>query len=148
VGYERWGRGRGDGRHDLEGSPDQRLLDRHRAGDGALMIEAGTPIHVVERRLFDGDLRRHFVGEVLTVGPNAVTAGGYAFVYDVNRDCWERLPDRRARVVSLVDSRLLIRLLPADVDVEQVHYTSENKRHVVTDGRSFSIDVNEFSPVR
>ena len=112
------------------------------------MIEPGTPIHVAERRHFDGDLRRHFVGEVLTMGANALTAGGWGFVYDVNRDRWERLPDRRARVVSLIDSRLLIRLLPTDVDVDEIHYTVEKGRHVVTDGRSFSLDVNEFGPAR
>ena len=108
------------------------------------MIEIGTRIHVVERRLFEGDLRRHFVGEVTDVGPTVLIARGYAFVFDPNRDRWERLPDQRSRVVPLVDGRLLVRILPSTVDVAQVRYEVRERRLVVTDGDALELDVSEF----
>ena len=44
------------------------------------LLEKGEKVHVIERRVFDGDARRHFVGEVEEVNDTAIRATGYTFV--------------------------------------------------------------------
>ena len=46
-----------------------------------MIVKPGDKIHVMSRRNFDNDLRRHFVGEVTQASDVAVLATGYVFVY-------------------------------------------------------------------
>ena len=41
-----------------------------------MVIDKGEKIHIVTRRNFEGDLRRHFVGEVVEVQDAAVRIEG------------------------------------------------------------------------
>jgi hypothetical protein len=115
----------------------------HPALHAAFMFEPEEKIHVVERRMFESDLRRHFIGEIVRASDWAVLASGHAFIYDADRDRWVRSADRRTRVVSLIDSGLLIRVVPKDTVIEDVAYEFRD-RLVVTDGK-FHLDINEFN---
>jgi hypothetical protein len=48
-----------------------------------MVLTEGEKVHVITRRLFDNDLRRHFVGEVKAVSDVAVRLEGYAFVLNI-----------------------------------------------------------------
>ena len=48
------------------------------------MIIKGEKVFVITRRLFDEDLRRHFVGEVQEITNVAMRVQGYSFVFDDN----------------------------------------------------------------
>ena len=48
-----------------------------------MILQPGEKVHVVERRSFDTDIRRHFVGAVEDVDISAFRATGYAFFDDV-----------------------------------------------------------------
>lgn len=108
-------------------------------------IDAGDKVHTVERRAFDNDLRRHFVGEVTGMGESFMTVRGWVFVFDTGSATYKRHPEQRVRVISLVDSRLIINIIPENVEVENVRYTtSEDGGLRVTDEAEFSLSVNEF----
>lgn len=47
-----------------------------------MIVNRGEIVHVVTRRLFDGDLRRHFVGKVEEAEGCVARLKGYTFVYD------------------------------------------------------------------
>jgi hypothetical protein len=110
------------------------------------MFEPGEKFHLVERRAFETDLRRHFGGETIEARDGIVLAAGYAFVYDADRDRWVRSTDLRRRIVSLADSRNLVRLIPRETKLEEVQYVLKDKL-VVTDGK-FQLDINEFNAKR
>lgn len=113
-----------------------------------MLLSLEDKVHVVERRLFDADIRRHFVGTIVRLTEVAALVRGTAFVYDAGRAAFVRIDEERTRVVSLVDARLLVRLLPPEADLAAVTYEMLGDRLVVTDGVSFTLDINEFGARR
>ena len=112
-----------------------------------MIIKADEKVHVVQRRLFEGDVRRHFVGEVVEGGDSAIRVRGYSFVLDKASNQYVRRPEKRERVVSLVSGNLIINILPFDAKVDKATYSSGKDGHLcVTDGETFSLDIHEFGP--
>jgi hypothetical protein len=117
-------------------------------GVSVLFVE-GDKIHVAERRGFENDVRRHFVGEIVRTSDIAVLVQGWVFVYDANSASFDRHPELRTRVVSLVDARMIINSIPKGADLESTEYVLDDHGIlVVTDGRNFSLSVSEFSSRR
>ena len=111
-----------------------------------MILEPGTKLHVITRRNFEEDLRRHFAGEVMRATDMTAMVRGYAFVFSTTRNEFTRRPERRTRVISLADAGNIINVIPRDVDLEALTYAySENRRLTVTDGKDFLLDINEFS---
>ncbi|MBN1782775.1 hypothetical protein JW948_16685 [bacterium] len=111
-----------------------------------MLMHPGDKLHIITRRLFPEELRRHFIGEVQSVNENAVRVKGYVFVQDRVRNEFQRRDDVRIRVFSLVDAGLIINIIPAEVDIEEIRYEMTPENHVVvTDGKEFSLDMQEFS---
>jgi len=110
------------------------------------MFAKGEKIFVITRRLFEKDLRRHFVGEVQETSETAVRVRGYAFVFDESTNDFIRREELRTRVFSMIDAGIVINLLPGDVDMEQIRYGMDAKnRRVITDGKAFQMNVSEFA---
>jgi hypothetical protein len=116
-----------------------------------MVLNVGEKIHVVTRRLFESDAKRHFVGEVEAAAESIVRLQGYVFVFEFNAmvNRFVRRPERRARIVSLTDSNNLINVIPSEVDLEELEYKLSPKKHlVITDNKAFSLDINEFGSAR
>ena len=114
-----------------------------------MILKEGEKVHIITRRLFENDLRRHFAGEVQAVGEVAVRIEGYVFVFDAGNVRYVKRPERRVRIFGLADSGNIINVIPAHVDLEALSYqTSANNHMVFTDGKSFTLDINEFSAIR
>ncbi len=110
-----------------------------------MVLQKGEKIHIIIRRRFEDDLRRHFIGEVLEVDGILVRTEGYVFVFDTVINQYIRRKDKRIRIVGLADSGNIINVLPANADLKNTKYV-ENKeqRLVVTDEKTFELDINEF----
>ena len=114
-----------------------------------MVLKEGEKVHIISRRLFENDLRRHFVGEVRAVSEVAVRLEGYVYVFDAGDVRYVKRSERRVRIFGLADSGSIINVLPAHVDLDALSYqVSAKNRTVLTDGKSFSLDINEFSTVR
>lgn len=110
-----------------------------------MLLEQGDKIHIAQRRAFETDIRRHFIGEVMNVTDWAVRAKGYTFVFDRTKNQYFRLPELRTRILSIIDASMIINILPRTAKVDKSVYTINNAtRLVVTDGETFSLDINEF----
>ena len=111
-----------------------------------MILEPGTKLHVITRRTFEDDLRRHFAGEVMRATDMTAMIRGYTFVLSTTRNEFVRRPERRTRIMSLVDAGNIINVIPRDVDLESLAYIyGEDRRLMVTDGKDFRLDINEFS---
>ncbi len=109
------------------------------------MLKEGEKVHVVQRRSFESDVRRHFIGEVQEANDVVARVFGYVFVFDKGKNSYIRLPESRTRILSLTDAALIINLLPDAARIEKARYTTnKDMRLVVTDGETFSLDINEF----
>ncbi len=113
------------------------------------MLSKGEKIFIITRRLFESDLRRHFVGEIEAVSGGAIRVQGYVFVYDTANNDYVRRDGIRTRLFSLVDANLVINILPRDVNIKDVLYRLDNSNHLVlTDEKLFRLDINEFGLLR
>lgn len=110
-----------------------------------MILEQGEKVHIIVRRRFEDDLRRHFIGEVVDVDTTVARLKGNTFVLDTTSNQYIRRPDMRIRIIGLSDSGSIINVLPVNADLEQAKYTQNaENRLVVTDGKTFSLDINEF----
>ena len=114
-----------------------------------MLIVPGDKVHVIERRMFESDIRRHFIGTVDHVDQAAMGATGYSFVYDPGSLTFVRRAEPRIRIIPLAASGFIINLLAESADVAGAYYTTDDQNHlIVTDGDNFSLDINEFGPLR
>lgn len=109
-----------------------------------MVLEIGERVHVIERRRFDTDLRRHFIGEVQGVEGGVMRVSGYTFVYDPGRTAYTRLNERRTRIISLESDGIIINVVSIDTNLDDVRYEEVEGRLVATDGGSMRLDINEF----
>ncbi|MBU4232931.1 MAG: hypothetical protein L6277_11655 [Desulfobacterales bacterium] len=113
-----------------------------------MVIEKGAKVHIITRRIFETDLRRHFVGEVKSATENVIFVEGYAFIFDTRIHAFEKRPELRQRIFSLINNGNIIFVLPPTADLEKMTYhITEEHRLVITDG-SCSLDINEFGAQR
>ncbi len=113
-----------------------------------MLLDIGEKVHVIERRLFETDVRRHFVGVIERVEATSIRATGYFFVYDTGSTTFVRGNEQRTRVMPLATSDLIINVAPSETSLEDVRYVDENGRLIVTDGGAFRLDINEFGRLR
>jgi hypothetical protein len=113
-----------------------------------MLLDIDDKVHVIERRLFDSDVRRHFFGAVERIDTSAMRITGYVFVYNSGSSTYERGTQLRTRVMPLASSGFVINIAPNDTNVEDVRYVERNGRLTVTDGGVFELDINEFGGSR
>lgn len=114
-----------------------------------MVIDVGEKVHVIERRRFDGDIRRHVCGVVDRSDDTAVRITGYEFIYDSGLSGYIRGQRARTRTVPLGAAGYVVNVIPPDTVIESVRYESdESGRLRVTDGDSFNLDINEFGRLR
>jgi len=111
------------------------------------MLDKGEKVFVITRRLYEGDRIRQFIGEVLETADSIMKVRGYVFVHDDFTNEMVRRDDVRTRIISLTDAVNIVMILPKEVFIENVRYEiNEQKQRVLTDGESFSMNMNEFGP--
>ena len=110
-----------------------------------MVIAQGNKLHIITRRLFDTDLRRHFAGVVEEVSGTLIKIKGYVFVFDDSDNQFVRRDEQRTRVFSISDSGLIINVLAEEVDLSQLKYEIDSQgRRMLTDGGAFGLNVTEF----
>lgn len=78
----------------------------------------------------------------------AIRLIGYVWVFDSANGEFVRKPQERERVVCLGD-RLIINVLSPEADLEATKYVIDpQKGLLVTDDKSFSLEITEFSAMR
>lgn len=114
-----------------------------------MLIEINEKVHVVVRRAFETDLRRHFIGEIKVAKDSIVRAEGYFLVFDKNKNTFIKKPSIRVTVIDLASSGYWINILPKDINLTELDYIYDsNKKLTLTDGNSFQLDINEFGALR
>ncbi len=109
------------------------------------LVGCGEAIHVIERRLFSDDVRRHFIGEIEACTDRVLRVKGHLYVYDSGTSAFSRKPELRTRLIPL-DNRVIINILPEGISLEEIRYTHDTEGNLtLTDGAGFELDISEFS---
>jgi hypothetical protein len=111
-----------------------------------MVLEVGEKIHVIVRRKWEDDVRRHFVGEVTEATENVARAKGYVFVFNPTKYEYIKRPELRDRIVSLTDGGNTINIIPSTVDLDKVSYQMSKNNRLVFAAGEYSLDINEFGP--
>ena len=109
------------------------------------LLSKGEKVHVIRRRRFDGDLRRHFAGEITESNGSRVRAVGRTFLYDNKSTSWIRHEELRTKIFDLGHPDFIVNVLDATTDMESIRYeVDERGQLIVTDGLNLALDINEF----
>ena len=123
-------------------------MNRHKPNEIQMktaLLSPGEKIHVMHRRRFEKDLRRHFVGQVEAYEQGIARTSGYVFVIDdLSKHLFVKRPDCRTKLVPVGSGDVIVNVIPQDVDLERVAYEIQDRTLWVTDGSGWSMDVKEF----
>ncbi len=96
-----------------------------------------------------GDLRRYFVGEIVAASDTLARVVGYTSVLDNMTGQFVRRYERRIRIIGLAETGNIINILPLNADIESSQYKQSTEgKLIVTDGKNFTLDINEFGSSR
>lgn len=111
-----------------------------------MFLTIGEIVFIIIRRQFETDLRRAFIGEVqgISASEEVIRAKGYPFVYDEITNEFVRIPFKRIHIYSLTDSRMFIRVIEDEIKYEEVNYAWKDGQRIITDGKSFTMNISEF----
>lgn len=102
------------------------------------MLSIGEKIFVIVRPLFESDLHVHFIGEVQDVSETAVRVRGYLSILDNSSGKFVQRNDLRTRIFPMIDAGIVINVIPREVILEEVRYSSNDKhQRVITDDKAF-----------
>jgi hypothetical protein len=109
------------------------------------VIHPGEKLHIIERKHFEFDPMRHFIGEVVSISQNVVRIRGRVWVFDMTRHLFIRKPEVRERIFVLGE-RHVVNVLPAWVVIDDLVYeTKEGSVTIVTDNTGYSLNISEFA---
>jgi hypothetical protein len=114
-----------------------------------MIIEPGEKIHVIFRHIFEGDLERHFIGNVEKCEINLVRATGFMYSEETKighvGDFVKRL-DVRVRIIPLDCESVIVHILPKSVNVEKISYKYNVADGAVrvTDGSDWHLDLSNL----
>ncbi|REJ77321.1 MAG: hypothetical protein DWQ47_13100 [Acidobacteria bacterium] len=110
-----------------------------------MVLKKGESIHVINRRAFETDLRRHFLGVVQEIEGSIVRLVGNAIVYDSTKNIFVQREDQRTRILDIGSAGYIVNVISESVNIKELKYKYDNNnRLVLTDDKAFTMDINEF----
>jgi hypothetical protein len=73
-----------------------------------MILKKGEKVHVIHRRYFEKEARRHFVGTVEEYETGVARVVGYVYTVDRTKYSFMRRPEKRTRIISLVSGNVLV----------------------------------------
>jgi hypothetical protein len=114
-----------------------------------MLVSQGEKFHVVMRRAYEGQVRRHFIGQADAVTDAVVRATGYVFIYEDIDAQYIKKETPRTTILDLAESGYIVNFIPQSVNIDDLRYEIVDQKFlVVTDGKGFILDINEFGPNR
>ena len=106
-------------------------------------LESGEKIFVIHRPLFPGDPRRHFFGSVEACEGDLARVTGRSFALDPRSNTFSPRDRSRTRVIPLATAGVMVNILPLEVNIDQIKYSSIAGGQLrITDGSDWHLDIN------
>lgn len=104
-----------------------------------MILEIGDIVLVSNRRMFERDETRYFLGRTIATDGTLLKAEGYSFVKDLGNGQIVKKEERRIKVLSIASPGHIVYQLPSDIIVDDVDiesgegdaYLSENGRRIL-----------------
>lgn len=106
-------------------------------------LAVGEKAHIVERRKFEGDLRRQFVAQVEFANAHHLRANGNMFVFSPPTGLFERIEPGQVRVFDN-DNQIGITVLPPHFDPQSAEYKRIRNEMQFCDANGFKMELGDF----
>jgi hypothetical protein len=114
-----------------------------------MIVNKGEKVHVIYRRHFESEVRRHFAGEIIEVSETTVRLEGNAIIFDNANNQYVKKTESRTTIIDLAESGYITNIIPREVNINELKYVLDNDmRLTLTDGKKFCLDINEFGANR
>jgi len=108
-----------------------------------MLLNKGDTVLVANRRLFETDEVRFFIGRVDEYDAGIVKATGRSYVHDVMSGRMIEKADKRTRILSLSSGTSLVYQIPGTVSLEALKFVDEAGRLSLTDEKGFTMNLTE-----
>ena len=106
-----------------------------------MIAKPGENIHVITRRNFEGELRRHFVGKIIEMFETTARIEGHLYIFNSVDSQFVRIPKERTTIVDLAESGYIVTIIPPEVVIDHLRYElSDQGKLIATDNQGFSLD--------
>lgn len=65
-----------------------------------MLLEISEKVQVVVRRIFETDLRRHFIGEIKAAKDSIARIEGYSMIFDKGQNTFIKKPNIRVTIMD------------------------------------------------
>ena len=108
-----------------------------------MVLQSGNKVLIVQRRLFEKDSPRFFVGTVDVCEAGLVKVTGYTHFQDKMTGHVQRKDDVRTKVIPIASGTVLVYLLSDDTRIDDLHFIHTSSQVMITDGSNFRMDLTE-----
>lgn len=109
-----------------------------------MILDKGYKILVLQRRLFEEDHARFFVGIVDGYENGVVRATGTSWIRNTYSGKFERKQDLRTKILSIGSGTLVVYQLPSGCDLNALEFQVDASQNLIlTDGASLRMDLSE-----
>lgn len=108
-----------------------------------MILDPGTKVLIVHRRLFENDKSRYFVGTVQECEGEIATVSGHTWVQDQFDGRFSKKEDVRTKIIALSSPGLITYRLPSDIQAEGLSFTMSEGKVWLTDDKRFRMDLSE-----
>ena len=111
-----------------------------------MILEVGSKVLVVNRRMFENDKERFFIGLVDNCENGLAQVTGHTWVKDNFNGAFVRKEDLRTKVVALASPGLIVYLLPSAIQYNQLRFemTDNGQVWLRDGGPHFKMDLSEM----
>ena len=110
-----------------------------------MITSKGEKVHIIYRRNFETEVRRHFIGEITESNESIVRLQGKAVIFDTSKNMYIKKTETRITIIDLSESGYIVDIIDKSINIDDLSYsTDQNKRLILTDNKNFKLDINEF----
>ena len=110
-----------------------------------MILESGDVVLVSNRRMFERDETRFFVGRTVACDGPLFKAEGFTFVRDLSNGHIIKKEEKRIKLISLDSPGHIVYQLPGDINVDNVDIESGNGDAYMVDGSKRLLNLSERS---
>ena len=110
-----------------------------------MILEPGSKVLIVHRRLYEKDKGRYFIGTAARCEDGLAKVTGKTWVQDTFNGKFLKKEDARVKIIPLTSAGLIIYVLPAKVDLERLEFSFSGKGNVFLEDKhnGFHMDLSE-----
>lgn len=110
-----------------------------------MLIEPGSKLLIVHRRLYDRDRARFFVGVVEAYQDGLARVTGHTWAQDAFHESFVKKEDARCKIIPLTSGALIVYLLPNTLNLARVEFHADPQGRLwLRDGEGLGMDLTEM----